>query len=109
MLEANDLRTLLDALRPPAGYQLDRAVGTTYSLDLYALVSAPLAFALFDTESGSDTGVNIAALPQAIRRYSDRIDVFCQAGQIALPASYRPIVAYLEASVHEVAPRSRGR
>lgn len=37
------------------------------------------------------------------------IDIFCQAGQIALPARYRPIVAYLESSVHEVAPRDRRR
>ena len=109
MLEPNDLRTLLDALRPPAGYQLDRAVGTSYSLDLYALVSAPLAFALFDSETNEDATINIAALLEAVRRHSDRIDVFCQAGQIALPAAYRPIVAYLEESVHEVAPRNRRR
>jgi len=110
MLEADDLCTLLDSLRPPAGYQLDRAVGTTYSLDLYALMTAPLAFALFDAETSADDGAtDIAALLEAIRRYSERIDVFCQAGQIALPANYRPIVAYLEGCVHGVATRARNR
>ena len=109
MLEANTLRTLLDALRPPAGYQLDRAVGTTFSLDLYALVTAPLAFALFDTEANEDEQANVAELLESLRRYSDRIDIFCQAGQIALPSKYRPIVAYLETSVHAVTPANRRR
>ncbi len=110
MLEADDLRTLLDALRPPAGYQLDRAVGTTFSLDLYALLTAPLAFALFDAESSEDDGAqSVSALLEAIRRYSDRIDVFCQAGMIALPAKYRPIVAHVESAVHEVVPRRAQR
>ena len=103
MLEADDLRTLLAALRPPAGYRLDRAVGTTFSLDLYALVTTPLAFALFDSEAADETA-GIAELLESLRRHSDRIDLFCQAGQIALPAQYRPIVSYLESSVHAVAP-----
>lgn len=109
MLEADNLRTLLDALRPPAGYQLDRAVGTTFSLDLHALVTAPLAFALFDTESTEDEQASVAELLESLRRYSDRIDIFCQAGQIALPPKYRPVVAYLEASVHPVTPANRHR
>ena len=109
MLEADDLKTLVDALRPPAGHQLDRAVGTTYSLDLDALITAPLAFALFDAEESEDGTTNVPALLEAIRRYSDRIDVFCQAGMIALPATHRPIVAHLEGSVHAVAPRKPRR
>jgi len=39
---------LTDALRPPAGYRVEAAVGTTYSLNLTALLLAPLSFALFD-------------------------------------------------------------
>lgn len=106
MLEANDLRTLLAALRPPAGYELDRAVGTTFSLDLHALVTAPLAFALFDSEAADETA-GAAELLESLRRHSDRMDIFCQAGQIALPTQYRPIVAYLETSVHPVTPPNR--
>ena len=34
VLEPNQRRLLLEALRPPVGYQLDRAIGTTYGLDL---------------------------------------------------------------------------
>ena len=47
MLEPQERRQLLDSLRPPSGYSLDFAVGTTYSLDLLALLTAPLAFTFF--------------------------------------------------------------
>ena len=39
-----DTRTIaIDLLRPPAGCRLDKAVLTTYSLDLEALLALPLA------------------------------------------------------------------
>ena len=44
MLEPEERSLLFDALRPPLGYQLDTAVGTTYSLDLLALATVPVAF-----------------------------------------------------------------
>jgi len=50
MLSTRDRRLLLDALRPPTGYQLDRGIGSTFSLDLLALLTAPLAFTFFDWE-----------------------------------------------------------
>lgn len=108
MLGPEDRRLLLDALRPPAGYELDQAVGTTYSLDLTSLLAAPLGFALFDRESSE--GQLIAdpiALIEAVRRYADRITVFCQAGEIAIPREYRAILAYLEGTVCEVVPPVR--
>ena len=50
MLAPKDRTLLLEALRPPAGYRLDVAVCTTYSLDLMAMLVAPLAFTFFDWE-----------------------------------------------------------
>lgn len=50
MLEPQERRLLLDSLRPPLGYELDRAVGTTFTLDLVTLLTAPLAFTLFELE-----------------------------------------------------------
>src|SRR5438270_13497306 len=96
VLEPDDRHPLLDALRPPAGFVLDRAVGTTFSLDLHALLTAPVAFALLDAESGDDGLSAPTAILEAVRRQADLIDVFCQAGQIAVPAAYRPLVAYVE-------------
>jgi hypothetical protein len=110
MLAPKDRTLLLEALRPPPGFRLDAAVSTTYSLDLMALLVAPLAFTFFDweDETGEPTR-DPNALLEAVRRYADRMDVFCQAGQIAVPSAYRLLFSYLESSVHAVrAPREGG-
>lgn len=110
MLEPQGRRHLMEALRPPPGYELDRAIGTTYSLDLLALLTAPLAFTLFawEDEDGSPTADPLA-LFESLRRYADRISIFCQAGQISIPATRQPLLGYLERSVCEVtAPKKDG-
>src|SRR5437764_1178797 len=67
MLGPHDRRLLLDAVRPPEGYVLDFAVGTTYSLDLLALLTAPLAFTLLDCQD-ADGRPDAAALPAMAQR-----------------------------------------
>lgn len=105
MLQPDVRGQLLESLRPPEGYALDYAVAATYSLDLLALLTAPLAFTLFDweEEDGSLTK-NPQALLAAIKRHAHRIAIFSQAGQIALPGSSEPLFYYLEKMVHEVLP-----
>ena len=94
---------LTDALRPPAGYRVEAAVGTTYSLNLTALLLAPLSFALFDQGNADEIGaVDPIRLLEAVRRYADRTTVFCQAGGIHVPSTYRSILTFVEDSVHEV-------
>ena len=99
----------MDALRPPAGYRLDVAVGTTYSLNLTALLLAPLSFALFDLDNaeGLERADPIRLL-EAARRYADHTTVFCQAGGIHVPSSYRRILTFVEDSVLEVMPPHEG-
>jgi hypothetical protein len=108
VLEPDDRHPLLDALQPPAGFELDRAVGTTFSLDLQALLTAPVAFALFEAKE-TDAAQSATVLLEAIRRFASRIDVFCQAGQIPIPRDYRPLLAYVEDVVHDVTPATKGR
>lgn len=109
MLEPQERRHLMEALRPPAGYELDRAIGTTFSLDLLALLTAPLAFTIFDwaDEDGRPT-VDPLALLESLRRYADRISIFCQAGQIAVSANRQLLFGYLEDSVLEVTAPNQG-
>ena len=100
---------LTEALRPPVGYRIDVAVGTSYSLDLTALLLAPLAFALFDHSAADeleddDSGLDPIRLLEAVRRYAEHTTVFCQAGGIAVPTTYRSILAFVEDSVLEVMP-----
>ena len=54
MLAPDSRALLLDALRPPRGCSLDRAVATTFTLDLEAALMVPLAFAGFRFEDEPD-------------------------------------------------------
>lgn len=103
MLSPHDRRHLFDALRPPSGYVLDRAIGTTFSLDLLALLFAPVAFTFFDLQDAEQReNDNRLELFETMRRYAERITIFCQAGRIAAPVKHHPLFAYLEDSVVEV-------
>ncbi len=110
MLEPERRHLLLDALRPPVGFVFDTAVGTTFTLDLVALLVTPVAFALFDVEADDGTPLaNPIAILEAVRRYAGRVSVYCQAGEIAAPAEYRGAFAYLEQTIIPVtAPRAGG-
>lgn len=102
MLDPHDRLVFLDALRPPEGYVLDAAIGTSFSLDLMALLVAPLSFAMMDR---SDSGAALAdpiALLESLRRYAERIVVFCQAGRITTSARQHLLFTYLEPIVIEV-------
>lgn len=105
VLEPQERRLLLGSLRPPKGYTLDCAIGTTFSLDLLALLFVPLAFTMFDWESedGYPTSESLALL-EALRRHAGRISIFCQAGQISIPKRHHTLFGYLEDSVFEVTP-----
>lgn len=104
MLQPHDRRLLMESLRPPPGYQLDYAIGTTFSLDLVALLVTPLAFTFFDWESDDGKPVmEPIALLKAIRKNAERLAVFCQAGEIKIPPREQRLFAYLEDCVHQVA------
>jgi hypothetical protein len=110
MLAADDLSTLRELLTPPAGTTLDAAVAATFSLDLVSLCLVPTAMALasgITPEEVHDGAVTPLELLDSIRRMSDRITVFCQAGQITVPSQgYVKLFASLEISTVPVsAPR----
>lgn len=113
-LGPEDRKLLTDALEPPPGMELDRAVTTTYSLDLVALLLVPLTFAAIDQRESAeepgdpDQGVDPVALLESVRRYADRLTVLVQAGGIAVPAKYRPMLTYLEDSLVQVAVPETG-
>jgi hypothetical protein len=102
MLEPNCRRLLMESLQPPDGCRLDWAVGTTYTLDLMALLTAPVAFAFSDWQDrdGRPTCDPLALL-KAVRQYASQICLFCQTGKIHVPQVYQPLLASLEESVVE--------
>lgn len=107
MLSPSERAHFQELLRPPAGFRLDCAVGTTFSLDPLALLAAPLAFAWFATDQDPRKADPLTLL-DSLQRYSQRIHLFCQAGQIKVPtAFFNPaFFVHLEESVHEVRPES---
>lgn len=91
-----------DLLKPPSGYKVDFAVGTTYSLDLEALMGVPIALCL--SEEMEDTFIqNPIAVIEGIRRASDSFMVFCEGGQIKVPHNLNHIYSLMEDSLYEVA------
>lgn len=105
MLGTRERTLLLESLRPPPGYRLQRAVGTSYTLDLIALLTAPLAFTFFDVhdERGEPVADPVALL-EALRRHAEKVTLFCQAGAIAVPRPEQSLLAFLEGCVVEVRP-----
>ncbi len=97
MLEPDSRALLTDLLRPPRGYTLSHAVGTTFTLSLEMALLVPLSFAARATD---DDALGIL---DAARRAADRVDVFAQAGCIGLGRA-NDLVALLERSIHAVVP-----
>ena len=71
-------------LKPPQGYQLERALGTTYSLDLQTLVAALLPLALAESPE-REIKENKVCLLHAIQKIAKKMVVFCEDGQTSFP------------------------
>ena len=108
MLQPGRRRLFMDTLRPPHGYVLDRAVGTTFTLDLMTLLAVPLAFTFRDAQ---DDDGQLATEPLSIlesaRRYAGRIAVFCHGGYTGVPRAGQPALAFIEDSVITAFPPRR--
>ncbi len=73
-----------ELLSPPEGYKLDRAVGTTYSLDIETLISIPVALAFAQTLDSNSSRDRLHIL-EGISKCSKNIQIYCQRGQILVP------------------------
>lgn len=78
MLAPDNRELLLEALRPPDGYQFDRGVGTTFSLDLLTLLIAPLSLAFMEVTKTEEALGDPVLLLEGLQRYADRLTIFCQ-------------------------------
>jgi len=92
-----------ELLAPPEGYVLTKAVGTTYSLDLYALLAIPVAMFYAKSMEG-DFQQNRYDVLDAIRQSKDKVDLFCQRGKIKVPLKYSNLLAFMEDCIEEVTP-----
>ncbi len=96
------MRELLygDMLTTPS-YDVDFAVGTTYSLNFKALLIVPYSLGMF-----GDLSDNVKRSPlfllESIRRCSDHFALFCHRGGIHLPHEAQSYYSLLEDSIFEV-------
>lgn len=106
MLEPRDRTLLLDALRPPAGFEFDEGIGTSYTLDLLAMLMAPMAFTLFAQPEGDQkAAAQSLEILESLRRYADQLTLFCHAGRITSPNVSYPQLIFLENSIIECQPQ----
>lgn len=70
-----------DILTPPYGYELEKAITTTYSLDVAALVSCMIPLA-FSADVSNKLFKNKVSTFTALRNLSKKMIVFCDPGQI---------------------------
>ena len=102
----NDRLDYGQVLAPPVNYKLDFAIGTTYSLDLDALVGACIALGLAE-ETDSDLMKNPVCLLEALRATGDKLALFCEGGQIHLPGNVTSLYILLEKMVFPVTTAKR--
>ena len=102
----NDRHDYGQILTPPAGYYTDFAIGTTYSLNLDALVGASLALGL-SAETDSELLNNPVCLLEALRSTCDNVALFCEGGQIHKPNRPTSLYILLEKMVFSVKTNPR--
>ena len=88
-------------LTPPSGFELDKAVGTTYSMDLEALTAVCICMGL-NEETDSSLANNSIGMLHALQKVSEKVVIFCEAGQIKTPHKPNPLCILLEKMVVEV-------
>ena len=108
MLQPANRLTLIDAMRPPAGFGFESAMAVTYTMNLSSLLAVPAVLTLSgDADSAGEAGdaFEPVELIHALRAHASRLTVFSQVGEIALAPSRRAF-AFLERTVLPVsAPR----
>jgi hypothetical protein len=97
-------RGLMELLRPPAGYQLGAAVGTTFGMSFDALVASLLA--MLDSDGEGLAEDPLAGLIAATK-LAGRVRIFVQAGSISGSSSGVParLAALLDRMILPIRPQ----
>ena len=97
----NDRIDYGEQLIPPDGYELAYAIGTTYSLDMEALMILPVALFYSQKLDGNPDDLRYDML-EAITKASDKITVFYQNGQLKVPQKYHYLMSYWEKGIRSI-------
>lgn len=102
MLSPDSRTVAFDLLRPPARYDLDFALLTTYTLNLETMLALPLSLVAHADNSLEELLADPLLLLEALRRAGERIHVFVDRAGIAVPRRRGELYALLEPSLHPV-------
>lgn len=89
------------------GYELEFAVGTTYSLDAEAFLAIALSFARLGDVTEADFQSPFRLL-EGLRQANSKVAIFCNRGGLQPPVRMNPLYAMLDKSVFEVADERKG-
>jgi len=103
---SNDRLDYSKMLTPPFGYETVFAVGTTYSLDLDALIGASIALGLSESID-SELKDNPIYLLEALQKTADKVLIYCEGGQIKVPSNSNALHILLEKMVVEVVMKNK--
>ncbi len=90
-----------EQLIPPSGYELAYAIGTSYSLDLEALMVLPVALFYAQKLDGNPDELRYDML-DAITKAAEKITVYYQSGQLKVPQKYHHLMSYWEKGIQSV-------
>ena len=82
-------------LAPPAGFELNHAIGTTYSLDLEAILLVPVALFFAEDMDINPEEVRDDTL-EALVEVAKKVTIYHQKGKIKVPEHYNQLMAYWE-------------
>lgn len=99
MLTPDTRALLLQSLQPPVGFEFDTAVATTFTLDLTATLIPALSLTQMTSEGLVRDPI---AMMQALRSTANRVDIFCQGGNVSVPTTAPQLMAFVEPMIHEV-------
>lgn len=95
-------------LAPPVGYSVDFALGTTYSLDLHALVCSCLSLGL-SVDVDSALAEDDLYLFSSLSEMKGKLAVFCEKGRIQGATDYSRLYCMIEEAIIEVDLGADGR
>ncbi len=106
MLATEHRATASDLLRSPAGYDLDNAFLTTYTLDLEVALALPFNALTQAEEDIEDVLADPLRLVEPLRQAAQRFHIFVDRSGIAVPRGQRELYSMIEPCLHLVkAPR----
>lgn len=83
------------------GYDVDFAIGTTYSINPQALLIIPMALGLLSSNCESEVQSPICLL-EGIRRSTDNFVLFCNKGGMHISLNSQPYLSLMDNCIYEV-------